>query len=108
MTFILMPRIWPAACDLHINNKEIFSAVLATRRWAPLWANSRVIFHTDNITARAALSKGIAKSQVLMPFLRELFWWSAIHNFTTDACFIPGQLKVAEDDITFKLAIFKK
>ena len=90
----------PAACDLHINNKEIFSAVLATRRWAPLWANSRVIFHTDNITARAALSKGTAKSQVIMPFLRELFWWSAIYNFTIDACFIPGRLNDTPDTIS--------
>ena len=90
----------PAACDLHINNKETFSAVLATGRWARLWANSRVIFHTDNITARAALFKGTAKSQVLMPFLRELFWWSAIYNFTIDACLIPGWLNDTPDTIT--------
>ena len=71
----------PAACDLHINNKEI-------------------IFHTDNITARAALSKGTAKSQVIMPFLRELFWWSAIYNFTIDASFIPGRLNDTPDTIS--------
>ena len=89
-----------ALCDLHINNKDIFFAVLATKRWAPLWANSRVIFHTNNITARAALSKGTAKSQVIMPFLRELFWWSAIYNFTIDACFIPGRLNNTPDTIS--------
>ena len=46
----------------HINEKEILSAVLAARRWAPRWANLRVLFHTDNITARAALRTGSAKS----------------------------------------------
>jgi hypothetical protein len=81
---------FPAGRNLHINDKEIMSAVFAARRWAPYWANSRVCFHTDSTTARAALAKGTAKSPLIMPYLRELFWYSAMYNFTIDARYIPG------------------
>lgn len=86
--------------QFHINEKEILSAVMAARRWAPLWANSRVLFHTDNITARAALRKGSAKSWRIMPYLRELFWLSALFNFTIDAVYIPGHQNDTPDMIS--------
>ena len=86
----------PSATLLHINDKEILSAILAAWRWAPLWANSRVLFHTDNI---AALRKGSARSPAIMPLLRELFWLSAIFNFHIDACYIPGELNDTPDCI---------
>ena len=66
----------------------------------PLWANSRVLFHTDNITARAALHKGSARSPAIMPLLRELFWLSAIFNFHIDACYVPGELNDTPDCIS--------
>ena len=82
---------FPAMQDFHINEMEIMSAVFAARRWAPYWANSRVVFHTDSITARAALQKGTARSGRIMPYLQELFWWSAQFNFSIDAVYIPGR-----------------
>ena len=84
----------------HINEKEILSAVLAARRWAPRWANSRVLFHTDNITVRAALRTGSAKSPRIMPYLSELFWLSALFNFTMDAVHIPGHQNDTPDTIS--------
>ena len=90
----------PSVGSFHINDREILAAVLAARRWAPLWVNSQVLFHIDNITARAALRKGSARSPAIMPYLRELFWLSALFNFHIDACFIPG---VLNDTIFFIL-----
>ena len=80
----------PSAALLHISDKKFFSAILAAQSWVPLWANSRVLFHTDNITARAALRKGSAKCSAITPLLCELFWLSAI--FYIDACYISGGL----------------
>ena len=47
----------PQVNSLHINCKEAISAVMAARRWAHLWANSKVVFCTDNMTARACIAK---------------------------------------------------
>ncbi len=90
----------PAAKELHINDKEIFAGVLAARRWAHLWTNSVVFFHTDNMTARAAFDKGTVRSESGMVMLRELFWLSAKFNFKVVGVFIPGVVNHLPDAIT--------
>jgi hypothetical protein len=90
----------PEVADWHINCKETICAVLAARRWAPQWANSRVRFFTDNICTRANLSKGSAKNPILMPFLRELFWLSATYNFEISAQYVPGRCNDLPDAIS--------
>ncbi len=65
-----------------------------------LWANSVVVFHTDNMTARAAFDKGTARSEVAMVMIRELFWWSAIFNFRVVGQFVPGVFNLVPDAIT--------
>lgn len=81
----------PEVTHWHINCKEALSAVLAARRWGYLWANSKVKFFTDNTSTKAFLNKGTAKSKAIMPYLRELFWHSAIHNFQISAEYVPGK-----------------
>jgi hypothetical protein len=90
----------PDVAAWHINSKETLCAVLAARRWAPLWANSRVRFFTDNICTRANLVKGTAKNSLLMPFIRELFWLSAIYNFEISAVYVPGRCNDLPDAIS--------
>ncbi len=90
----------PSAKDLHINDKEIFAGVLAARRWAPYWTNSVVVFHTDNMTARAAFDKGTVKSEAGMIMLRELFWLSALFRFQIVGVFIHGVINFIPDAIT--------
>ena len=90
----------PLASSLHINEKEVFAGVLAARRWAPYWENSVVIFHTDNMTARAAFDHGTVRSECAMTMLRELFWLSAIFNFRIIGSFIPGIINLLPDAIT--------
>ena len=53
----------------HINDHEIYAAVLTDGCWVPLWANFHVLFHADNITACAFLCKGCAESPAIMPHL---------------------------------------
>ena len=36
----------------------------------------------------------------MMPFLRELFWLSAIYNFKITAKFVPGKLNILADTIS--------
>ena len=90
----------PHLAGMHINVKEILAIVMAVRRWAPLWSNASVIIHTDNITARAAVNKGKARSRVAMSLVRELFWWATVFNFRIRAVHIPGRENILADAIS--------
>ncbi len=94
------PLDWPEIKDLHINYKEVLSVVLAARRWAPQWANTNVTVFTDNITARAIINKGSCRHPLVMPYIRELFWLSAIYNFSLTAVHIAGSSNVMADTIS--------
>ena len=74
----------------HINVKETMATIFSLYRWAPLFANSVVVIHTDNITTRAALNKGACRTPVLMPFLRSVFWLSMWFNFEIKCVHIKG------------------
>ena len=80
----------PELTNLHINCKETISAVLAARRWAPMWRDSRVMFMTDSIVARSCIAKGTSKNPLLLPWVRELHIYSVLYNFDIDACWLPG------------------
>jgi hypothetical protein len=90
----------PEAADAHINVKETLAVGMAVRRWAPFWGNASVIIHTDNITAKAAINKGKARSKLAMDMVREIFWWSTIYNFKIRAVHIPGRLNINADAIS--------
>lgn len=91
---------YPSACTWHINHKELLSVLLAAQRWGHLWANSRVIIHTDSMVAKAILNKGTTRNSAIMRVLRELFWLSVTHNFDLTAIHIPGKLNDRADAIS--------
>jgi hypothetical protein len=90
----------PQAVDLHINYKETMAIILAVFRWAPMWRNSHVAVLSDNITAKAIINKGTCKNRVVMAFIRELNWWSAIYNFKLTVSYIPGLENRLADSIS--------
>lgn len=88
--YVHYPTDFPQSQDLHINIKEVMSAVFAAREWAPLWSGTCVIFGTDNITARSALRSKTSKNPIIMSAIRELFALSIVYDFDFDAFYIPG------------------
>lgn len=90
----------PELAETHINVKEILAILMAVRRWAPVWSHASVTIHTDNITARAAINKGKARSRVAMAMVREIFWWATLFNFRIKAVHIPGCENVLADAIS--------
>jgi hypothetical protein len=90
----------PQAEGMHINYKETIAIVLAAFRWAPQWANSYVTLYTDNVTAKSIINKGSSKNPLVMPYIRELFWLSAIYNFHLRVEYIPGSCNVVADAIS--------
>ena len=80
----------PEAKDLHINDKEVLALEPACLRWAPLWANRKVLIHSDNQVAVAQINRGSSRSPVVMAALRRIFWWSARFNFLLSCVYLPG------------------
>jgi hypothetical protein len=87
----------PEMSNAHINIKETISAIFAVRRWALNFENSKVVFITDNMTARANISKGTSCTPDVMPWLRELHYVSTIYNFDIVSVHIPGDYMPADD-----------
>ena len=86
--------------DLHINYKEVLAIILAAKRWGHQWRNHHVIIQSDNTTAVSIINKGTSKNPIIMGFLRELFWLSAIFNFRITAMHIPGISNPIADSIS--------
>ena len=90
----------PLASKLHINYKEVCAAVQSVERWAEHWRDSQVVFHTDNMTAKAVLNKGRSKNVFINKCLRRMFWLSVQYNFTVRAIYVPGQINMIPDTIS--------
>jgi hypothetical protein len=90
----------PEVGDFHINSKELLAAVFAARRWAPIWRNSRVIFFTDNTSAKAFISKGTCNDKTLMPYIRELHEYSVQFDFEILSFHIKGENNSLADSVS--------
>ena len=82
---------FPTAANLHINFKEAISVLLAARRWGDSWTGKEIIVFLDNQAAVGMLNKGSTANPNMMHALRELFWWSAVHDFKLTAVYLPGE-----------------
>lgn len=90
----------PQLHNEHINIKETLTVIYALFRWAPWLSNSTVTVWTDNITARAALNKCACHNEVIMDYMRILFWLANVYNFEVICKHIPGKDNVYSDTIS--------
>ncbi len=90
---------WPSAAKHHISYKEVLALETATRRWAPLWHNKKIIVHTDNQAAVAIINRGHALDPLVSVSLRLrcIFWALALFNFRLDAVYLPGHRNLLAD-----------
>ena len=86
--------------DLHINYKEVLAIIYAAKHWCKAWSNKHVTISSDNTTAVSIINKGTCKNPVIMSYLRELFWLSAVYNFRITAKFILGHENPVADAIS--------
>lgn len=98
--YTVFHRDIPRASGLHINYKEVCGAVQAVRRWAPFWANSTVIVHTDSTVTKAVLNKGRSRCAYVNDLLRQMCWLSVKYNFVLRAIHVPGLLNTMPDTIS--------
>jgi hypothetical protein len=62
----------PRTEALHINVAEINAVLVACKLWAPIFAHSFVIIHTDNTTAQTAFAAGTTRGIDSMHLIRDL------------------------------------
>ena len=90
----------PEVSMLHINYKEVLAIYFAAKQWATSWSGHHIVIHSDNRAAVAIINKGTCRNKVVMAFLRDLFWLSAVCNFRITAKYIPGHLNIIVDAIS--------
>ena len=90
----------PSLLHMHINFKEALCIIFSAHRWAPSWRNKNIVVYCDNTAAVAMINKGSTRHPIMMKYLRELFWLSAIYNFRITARHIPGVQNITADHIS--------
>ncbi|XP_070571308.1 uncharacterized protein [Ptychodera flava] len=78
----------PTTADAHINLKELYTVLLACRRWHRFWDKRHIVVYTDNTTTMYIINSGTSRNATAMEWLRELFWLSAISNFQITARYV--------------------
>lgn len=90
----------PDVADLCINYLEAMAIIKAVQRWCFLFKNKLVYIYTDNQCAATLLNKCSCKSEIIMKYMREMFWTSVMYNFVIKVCYMPGCLQTIPDAIS--------
>ena len=90
----------PEVKDLHINYKEVITAILGISIFAPVLKNHDVTVVTDSSVAKAVLNKGRSKNPYVMSMLRDMFWTLEEFNIHLRAVHCPGSLNQLPDAIS--------
>ena len=99
---------WPAGYheaqlklkDASIMLKELLPVVLACAVWGPMWANSSVLIHCDNLGAVSVINSGYSKVPQIMHLLRCLFFIRAVFHISVRAAHVPGRENTLADAIS--------
>ena len=91
---------YPEMLGRHINELELFVAVLALERWGPCLSGCHVKVQSDNVATVSALNKTTSRSVSLMPHVRNLFWLSVKFDVTITSVHIPGCENILADRIS--------
>lgn len=85
---------------LYSSHLEVYPMLMAAKQWHCDWSGKHVIVYTDNKAAMAAINSGTAKNDLVMSWLRDLFFLSAIHNFRITARYVPGKFNKLADALS--------
>jgi hypothetical protein len=91
---------YPEMNGKHINELELFTVLLALRRWGPCLENVHLRVRSDNMATVSALNKSTSRSPVLMPHIKEIFWLCVKFNIHLSSVHIPGVENLLADRIS--------
>ena len=90
----------PLIVNSHISCKELFTILLACRKWAHLWSNEHIVMFCDNSPSVYAINNGTSKNSFFMKCIREIHWLGVRYNFRVTARHIPGVENVLCDALS--------
>ena len=92
---------WPAQwLPIAIMAKELVPLVLSCALWGPELAHKSVLFQCDNMSVVAAVQKGTAKGEMVMHFLRSLWFFTAYYGIILNIEHIAGVTNLAADQLS--------
>jgi hypothetical protein len=91
---------YPEMLNEHINTLELFTVVLALRRWGSELRDKHVKVWTDNTCVIAALRKQTSRGKDLMPLIREIYLLCVQFNLTISCAHIAGRRNILADRIS--------
>ena len=76
--------------NLHINNLELLTIVVAVKLWGHLWKGKKLVLNCDNKSSVIVLNSGSSRDSFAQSCLREVCFFAAIHQFQIKGVFISG------------------
>ena len=102
---------WPQDILLHppsIAFLELFPILMALLSWAPLMANRKITFHTDNLAVVHIVNKQSSPCRRIMHLLRLLVLQCLKHNVCFRAVHVPGVFNDIADSLSrFQMSRFR-
>ena len=83
-----------------INYQEAFMAATAIIHWAPYFKDRLVYLYSDNMCTVSIINKCTSRNPAVMTQLRQMFWSSALHNFSVRAIYMPGHKHIMADTVS--------
>ena len=90
----------PSMADKHINIKELYTVLLAIRRWCNTFKNKLVLLEIDNMMCVFCLRKGSSKNPQAMAYIREIYTLAASYNFGFLIKYIKSKDNVMADALS--------
>ena len=78
----------------------MYAILIATREWAPQFANMNVLIYCDNQTSVQVLRTGRVNCTFMQKCLREIRFHSAKFNFRIRAVHLPGEQNRISDSLS--------
>ena len=84
----------------YINQFELYAILIATREWAPSFANRNILIYYDNQTSVQVLRTGKVDCTFMQKCLREIRFHSAKFNFRLRPVHLPGDQNRISDSLS--------
>ncbi|XP_070546909.1 uncharacterized protein [Ptychodera flava] len=86
----------PTIADAHINLQELYTILVACKRWHHFWDQRYIVVYTENTTTMCMINSSTSGNTTAMTWLCELFWLSALSNFYITARYVNTKVNLAD------------
>ena len=82
------------------NQTEIYGILIAIKAWRKMLANKNILVYCDNTTSVTILGTGRSQCDFAQDCLREIRYWSALHEIRIRGVHLPGKTNTIADALS--------